>query len=98
MAQLTKELNHSTRAVPSLRAVINKLITGEAVHHTDWTKAHEGEQHRLGLAIYKLRHKFGFAHLIKCPRERNHPLSCHYFIMNSDLEEARKLARFHGLI
>jgi len=88
--------NHSTKSTPSVKAVINYLLTGEPLHHTDWTKAHGGEQHRLGLAIYSLRHKYGF--LIECPRKRNDPLYGHYHILKSNIAEARQLAEYHGLI
>lgn len=88
--------NHCTKSTPSAKAVINFLLTGQPLHHTDWTKTHDGEQHRLGLAVYYLRHKLKF--VIECPRSTSHPLYGHYFILTSNLADARKLAEYHGLI
>lgn len=89
-------VNRSTKSTPSAKAVINFLLTGQPLHHTDWTKAHGGEQHRLGLAVYYLRHKLKF--VIECPRSTSHPLYGHYFILTSNLADARKLAEYHDLI
>ncbi len=88
--------SYSTKSTPSLKEVINVLLTGKSLHHTDWTKSHGGEQHRLGLAVYSLRHKLGF--MIECPRSKNHPQYSHYFILTSNLADARKHAEYHGLI
>lgn len=90
-------LDHSTKSTPSPKAVINELLLGTPIHHTDWTKTHGGEQHRLGLAIFKLRHKYGFGKLIQCPRGSDHPLKDHYFIAPSDLLVAIQIAKDKGL-
>jgi hypothetical protein len=88
--------NHSTKSTPSVKAVINYLLTGKPLHHTDWTKAHEGEQHRLGITIHRLRHTYGFKKLITT--HTSGPLKNHYQILGSDLQEAEIIARHHGLI
>lgn len=93
-----QNINHSTKSVPSLKAVMAWLLTGKPLHHTDWTKTHGGEQHRLGIAIHQLRHKYNFGKRIQCPKEKNHPLQYHYFVAPSDMAEVESIAKYHGFI
>jgi hypothetical protein len=89
---------HSTKSVPNLKEILALLLAGQAIDHQDVIKAHGGEQHRLGIAIHRLRHKHGFGHLIQCPRGKSHPLQYKYFIAPSDISEALKLAAEQGLL
>lgn len=90
--------DHFSKSTPNSKDVINELLTGVPIHHTDWTKSHEGEQHRLGVTIHKLRHKYGFDDLIQCPKHSSHPLRHHYFIASKDIDEARDIALKNGLL
>ncbi len=90
--------NYSTKSVPSAKEVINLLLDGHSISHQAWITRHNGEQHRLGIAVFKLRKKYGFRAFIECPRDKEHPLYCCYYIPKSKLAEARKLAMAKGLI
>ena len=92
------KINHylkGSKSVPALAEVLSLLLSGEVIHHQHIIKAHQGQQHRLGLAIHTLRHKFGFT-MIQCPRQKDHPNRYHYFIAQSDLAKAQALAEYHG--
>jgi|GEM_PF-2710832 len=89
---------HSTKSVPSIKEVLALLLAGKAIDHQDIIKAHNGNQHRLSIAIHRLRGKYGFRHLIQCPREKDHPLQYKYFIAPKDIPEAIKVASAQGLL
>lgn len=89
---------HSTKSVPNIKEVLVLLLEGQAIDHQDVIKKHDGKQHRLGIAIHRLRHKYGFGQIIQCPRTKNHPLQYKYFIAPSDMQAALKLAVEQGLL
>lgn len=89
--------SHSIKSVPSVVEVINILLTGESLHHQDIIKEHNGQQHRLGITIHRLRKRYRFGKIIQCPRG-NHPLKNRYFIQQSDLDEAWQIAEREGLV
>ena len=91
-------MQQSTKATPNIKEVLQILLTGKPLHHHDWIAEHDSQEHRLSETISRLRHRCGFKGLIQCPRGKTHPLANHYFIANSDLQPARKLAELHGLI
>ncbi|CAN8140960.1 hypothetical protein THIOSC15_2640002 [uncultured Thiomicrorhabdus sp.] len=90
--------NHSIKSVPNSVEVIKALLKGDVIHHSDWTKTHGGEQHRLGVTIHTLRHKHKFGDLIQCPKDKEHPKRFHYFIAPSDIPQATEIARQCGLL
>ena len=92
-----QDTNHSTKSVPAVKPILSKLLKGESVHHQDVIKEHKGQQHRLGITIHRLRHRYGFGDLIQCPRGQ-HPLKHHYFIAPSDMAKAFEIAERHNLL
>ena len=85
------DIDHHTKAVPAIKPILDRLLKGETLHTQDIIKKNNGEQHRVAIAISRLRHKYGFKDLIQCPRGC-HPSRYRYFIAPSDMKEALELA------
>jgi hypothetical protein len=83
------------KSTPSLVEVINRLLSGESLHHQ--TLIDEGAGHRLGITIHALREGYEFGQLIQCPRCK-HPKQFHYFIDSKDLPKAREIAMKYELL
>lgn len=94
---MDKALNIGTKSVPPLVPVLRRLLKGEAIHHHDIISESNGQQHRLGITVHRLRHKYGFNGLVQCPRDGNHPLKDHYFILSRDIPKAQEIAVLYGL-
>jgi hypothetical protein len=95
--RVDRELYQGSKSVPALVPFLERLLDGEAIDHQAIIMENGGKQHRLGLAVLKLRVRYGFGDLIQCPRVKDHPLRYHYFIAPSDIGKAHEIALNNGL-